>query len=98
MSTPIVLFVRMRPKPEHRQAAKEALAAIAADSRAEPGCREFVVHSDLELEGDLCLYEVWDDEAALKSHFAQPYTRAVSAQFRDWLAEPPAATRLLRLG
>lgn len=97
MSNPIVLFVRMRPKPEHREAAKEALSAIAADSRAEPGCREFAVHGDLEREGDLCLYEVWDDEAALKHHFAQPYTSAVSAQFKNWLAEPPAATRLLRL-
>lgn len=54
MSTPIVLFVRMRPKPGHQK-------------------------------------------AALGSHFAQPHTRAVSAQFKDWLAEPPAATRLLRL-
>ncbi len=97
MTTPIVLFVRMRPKPEHREAAHAALAAIAADSRVEPGCREFVVHSDVDREGDLCLYEVWDDEAALKSHFAQPYTSAVSRQFEAWLAEPPATTRLRRI-
>ena len=97
MSTPIILFVRMRPKPEHREAARAALAAIALESRAEPGCREFVVHSDLDREGDLCLYEIWDDEAALKSHLAQPYTSAVSRQFKAWLAEPPAATRLRRI-
>jgi len=97
MTTPIVLFVRMRPKPEHREAAQAALAAIVADSRAEPGCREYIVHSDLDQEGDLCLYEVWDDEAALKSHFAQPHTSALSKQFEAWLAEPLAVTRLQRI-
>lgn len=28
MTTPIVLFVRMRPKPEHREAAQAALERV----------------------------------------------------------------------
>ena len=97
MSDPIVLFVRFRPKPEHRQAVREAFEAIVPLSRAEAGCREFVLHIDREAEGDLCLYEVWDDHEALKSHFAQPYTSAFSQHLADWLAEPPSATKLIRL-
>lgn len=97
MSDPIVLFVRFRPKPEHRQALREAFQAVIPLSRAESGCREFVLHIDRDVEGDLCLYEVWDDHEALKSHFAQPYTSALSQQMEGWLAEPPAATKLIRL-
>lgn len=98
MSDPIVLFVRFRPKLANREAAREALQAVVPLSRAEPGCREFVLHIDRDVEGDICLYEVWDDDAALKSHFAQPYTSALSQQLASWLAEPPTATKLIRLG
>ena len=66
-------------------------------SRAEAGCWESALHADLEREGDLCLYEVWADDTALRSHFAQPYTQEVGAQLQDWLAEPPMPTRLRRL-
>jgi quinol monooxygenase YgiN len=88
----------MRPKPEHREVARTAMMDIAINTRREPGCVDFVVHTDLDAEGDLCLYEVWDDDEAIRTHAAKPYVRALARRCEDWLAIPPISTRLCRLG
>ena len=98
MPDPLVLFARITPKPEHRVAARAAVLAILTVTRSEPGCRRFTLHDDRDGDGPLYLYEVWDDEAALAAHHAQPYTRAVFEQYRTWLSEPVAITRLRAIG
>ncbi|MDO9425916.1 MAG: putative quinol monooxygenase [Methylobacterium sp.] len=98
MSDPLTLFARISPKPEHRAAARDAVLDILAVTRSEPGCRRFTLHDDRDGGGDLYLYEVWDDEAALAAHHAQPYTRAVFDRYRTWLSEPVEITRLRAIG
>ncbi|WP_210187005.1 putative quinol monooxygenase [Methylobacterium gossipiicola] len=97
MPEPLVLFARIAPKPEHFVAARRAVSEILAATRSEPGCRSFVLHED-EGGGCLYLYEIWDNEAALAAHHAQPYTQAVFEQYRAWLSEPVEITRLRAIG
>ncbi|MCJ2082845.1 putative quinol monooxygenase [Methylobacterium sp. J-090] len=98
MSDPLVLFARITPKPEHRAAARDAVLNILAVTRSEPGCRRFTLHEDRDGDGPLYLYEIWDDDAALAAHHAQPYTCAVFDQYRTWLSGPVEITRLRRIG
>lgn len=50
-----------------------ALAATAALQQAtrddEPGCLAYVFSADPCVEGRICVYELWEDEASLAAHF-----------------------------
>lgn len=94
MTDPLIVFARISPKPEHLAEARQAILDIVARTRAEPGCRIFTVYDDRDVTEHLYLYEIWDDEAALETHYAQPYTRAVFDRYDDWLASPVAVTKL----
>lgn len=98
MSEPLTLFARITPKPEHLAAARQAVLGILSATRAEPGCRAFTLYDDQGDGGRLYLYEVWDDEAALTAHYAQPYTQAVFDSYREWLSEPVEITKLREIG
>lgn len=98
MSEALVVLARITPRPEHLDAARQAVLGIVPATRAEPGCRVFTLHDGRDGDGRLYLYEVWEDEAALAAHHAQPYTRAVFDSYRTWLSEPVEITRLRALG
>jgi quinol monooxygenase YgiN len=97
MADQLTVFARITPKPEHVDAARRAILDIMPVTRAEPGCRVFTLHDDRDGGGRLYLYEVWDGEAALAAHHEQPYTQAVFASYRQWLAEPVELTMLRRV-
>ena len=98
MSNQLVLFARITPKPEHLEVARQAILGILPVTRAVPGCRMFKLHDDLDGGRRLYLYEVWDNDAALAVHHAQPYTQAVFESYREWLSEPVEITMLRELG
>ena len=93
MDRQLNVVARIVPKPEHLDAARDAIRDILEQTRAEPGCIEFRL-SECASEGSLHLYEEWCDEAALAWHHEQPYTKAVFAAYRDWLAEEPEILQL----
>ncbi|AKM07776.1 putative quinol monooxygenase [Pelagerythrobacter marensis] len=86
---PLSVFATISPKPAHFDQARSAVREILAPTRAESGCLAFDLHEG-EGNGQLHLYEVWTDRAALDAHYRQDYTRAVFEQYEDWLAEPVA--------
>jgi quinol monooxygenase YgiN len=63
---------------------KAALLGIIPATLAEPGCRVFTL---LEGPEELWLFEEFDDEAALRFHLEQEYTKAVSNNYSEWLKE-----------
>lgn len=93
MSDRLCLLATITPKPAHFDAARDAILGILDATRAESGCHIFRLHADAA-GARLFLYEEWTDQAALDAHYAQDYTRAVFAQYEDWLAQPPAITHL----
>lgn len=82
------VIARIAPKPEHCEAVKAALLGIIPATLAEPGCRVFTL---LEGQQELWLFEEFDDEAALRFHLEQEYTKAVSDNYPEWLSEPVQA-------
>jgi autoinducer 2-degrading protein len=49
-------------------ACREILKVMTPLTRAEPGCREYVVLAERNAPGTWVLYEVYDDEAAFQAH------------------------------
>jgi quinol monooxygenase YgiN len=69
----ISFTVRMKFKPEDRDEVQEALRALTAASRQEPGCVTYIPHA---LEDDLdtvLIYEQYADQAARDAHGASEH-------------------------
>jgi quinol monooxygenase YgiN len=69
----ISFTVRMKFKPEDREQIQEALRALTAASRLEPGCIAYVPHT---LEADpntVFIYEQFRDQAAREFHAASEH-------------------------
>lgn len=69
----ISFTVRMKFKPEDRAQIQDALRALTAASRQEPGCVAYVPHT---VEGDpdtVFLYEQYRDQSAREAHSASEH-------------------------
>ncbi|HME72109.1 MAG TPA: putative quinol monooxygenase [Myxococcota bacterium] len=55
--------------PTKREAAIVAAKEMMAATRREPGCRGYTFSLDLEDPGRVHLFEHWDSQSALDSHF-----------------------------
>ncbi len=62
----VVAILQARPGQE--TALAEAISAIVGPSRAEPGCRFYTPHGDLEVPGRFVFVERWDSLQALDQH------------------------------
>lgn len=89
------IFAKITPKPQYFEVSKEAIKEIIVQTRNEPGCITFILHEDSV--GNMCLYEEWIDDNALKLHHEMDYTKAVFEAYTDWLAAPPEITKLIKL-
>lgn len=95
MNKPYIAFARIVPKPEHLNAAKEAILGLIPKTLEEPGCQVFTLHEPGdESDEALYLYEVFDDEDAFNFHHEQEYTKAVFKAYENWLAEPVEIKKL----
>ncbi len=94
MST-LFVFARIHPKDEFHDGAKEAIEEIISVTREEPGCVRFDL---FEGSQDTCLYlfEEWLSPSDLDAHYDKAYTKAVFAQYDNWLAEPVTITKMHR--
>jgi len=73
----VVLAELLFPREATARAA-ELLAELAIATRAEPGCRRYVVAQDLEDPGRFHLSEHWQDIEALAAHFETAHMAAFS--------------------
>ncbi len=58
-------------------------------SRAEPGCLSHDVHLDAEIPLRFVFVERWTDEAAIRTHFAVPESRAFARELAKLAAARP---------
>lgn len=71
----ISFTVRMKFKPEDREEIQEALRALMAASRQEPGCVTYIPHT-LEADPDsVFIYEQYRDQACREAHAASEHFR-----------------------
>ncbi len=72
----LVLVVSIDTSAENIAAIKEAIATMEAASRAEAGCHDYTFAVELNDPDKLRITECWENEAALKAHFATPHMAA----------------------
>lgn len=60
-------------KPGHEDEAVELFGKLTGPTRAEPGCRMYLVHRSKTDGRRFFLYEQYDDQAALDAHRAAPH-------------------------
>ena len=75
-----VLSVDLRIKPENVERFTAKAVENAADSRKEPGCRQFDVLVDPKDRTKVMLYEVYADDKAFDAH-------QQTAHFKKYVAE-----------
>jgi quinol monooxygenase YgiN len=69
-------------QPDQRDQLLELAKPLMAATSTEPGNHEYVLSADAVDPGRVRIFELWDNEAALGPHFAQPhmaeFSRALS--------------------
>lgn len=66
--------------PEQLDDALALALPFGAQVREEPGCIEYLFTPNPAVPGELRLFEVWQDEAALQVHFTTPHMAEWQAQ------------------
>jgi len=69
----LCLVVTYVIKSGHEDEAVGLFQKLTGPTRAEPGCRMYVVHRSLTEPRKFLLYEQYDDQAAIDAHRASPH-------------------------
>ena len=83
------VFATIPVRPEHMEAACDAVAAIVPATRGEDGCVSFEPRRAADGSSTIMIYEEWADRTAFDFHHAQDYTKDVFAKYENWLQSAP---------
>jgi quinol monooxygenase YgiN len=79
----LVVTVKATVNPKDRDAFVEAALGNAnGANNDEPGCQLFSIAHAKDDENVFFIYEIYDDEAALKAHQAAPHYQAMRNKFQ----------------
>lgn len=92
------LIAELVAKPEHAASLRAALLAMIDPVRREPGCIEYAMHVEQDDPTRIVMYEIWENEAALRAHAEAALFMALLARLEQWLAQPLSLRMLRRLG
>jgi len=79
----LIIAGTLKVKADHRQAMLDAVAPMVAATLNEAGCRDYVFSADPNDPEVVRLYELWDDEDALKGHFESEHMAQWQARAAD---------------
>jgi quinol monooxygenase YgiN len=71
---------------------RQALMALVAPTRSEPGCINYDLHQSADDPSTLMLYENWTSKKDLDEHLAMPYLKDILAKADKILVEPVKIT------
>jgi quinol monooxygenase YgiN len=91
------VFATIPVKPEHLHDARDAVADIVLQTRAEAGCEHFEPYRAADGSANIYIFERWADRAAFDFHHAQDYTKAVFAKYEGWLRADPVLVEVTEL-
>jgi quinol monooxygenase YgiN len=89
----IVLNVHMEAAPGREKDLEQALSALIAPTRGEPGCLAYRLHNDPQHPGRFMFYEKFADQAALDAHIASPHFQNL-VKYRAVSPDPVAVTNV----
>ena len=67
---------------------KNAIEAVVAPTRSEPGCINYDLHQSTEDPSVFMLYENWVSKQDLDEHLAMPYLKELISKADDLLKAP----------
>jgi len=79
-------------KAGHETDLQEALSALQAESRKDPGCLEYTVFSDDQRPGTFVLIEGWARQEDLKAHNEEAHVKDFVTGVEPLLAVPFSVT------
>jgi quinol monooxygenase YgiN len=86
----VVVWFEVKPGFE-AQFRKSVLGNAAESLAKEPGCRTFDVCEGAE-DGNVFLYELYDNESAFQQHLGMPHFKRFDAETAGWVADKRVAT------
>ena len=84
----VTVVATFKAKPGKQATVREAIEAVIAPTRAEPGCINYDLHQSTEDPDLFMLYENWTSKKDLDEHLAMPYLKDLIAKADAMLAEP----------
>ncbi|MDX1409165.1 MAG: putative quinol monooxygenase [Saprospiraceae bacterium] len=79
-----VIFNIIKVKEEHLERCLSGVRNHACNSNTEPGCVRYEVLQDVVDPHVVCLYEVFEDEAAFNAHRTHAYYKEWMENSKDW--------------
>lgn len=76
---PLFLFARFHAKAGNRERVREAILAVRAPTRAEPGCLAYSAFQSIRDADEFYVHSRWLDRAAFERHAQLPHTVAFIA-------------------
>jgi quinol monooxygenase YgiN len=95
---PFHVIVQFEPQPGKAADFREALLAVNAPSRAEPGCRRIDVFESVREPVMFAVYSEWEDEAAFELHATLPHTMEFLTLAETLLTHHVKGLRLRQIG
>jgi quinol monooxygenase YgiN len=83
----VVLAVTWIAKQDKESEVAELFRKLQADSRKEPGCRFYQVHTHRNDPRRFFIYEQYDDDAALQAHRDSRHFQELAAKKLSLIAE-----------
>src|SRR5215475_12756930 len=93
MADQIVFDVHFEATPGREKELFQALTAVRAGSRTEPGCVIYELSRDAENPAKFLLYETFQDSAAYQAHLAAPHF----LEFQKFLNTEPKPTTAIKV-
>ena len=87
-SDEVIVMLTLQFKPDSAETVVARMVPSIHLTRAEPGNNEFQLFEVKGGKDKFVVYERWKNQAALASHWEQPYTKAALALFEEYLVAP----------
>jgi quinol monooxygenase YgiN len=85
----IVVVGRVQTDADKREALVRVGQAVAAASRAEPGCISYRLYEDTEIDNEFVFVEEWESSEALQQHFATAHVGEFLQAIPATIVAPP---------
>jgi quinol monooxygenase YgiN len=84
----LFLFARFHAQPGCESALREAIKAVEAPTKLEPGCLAYQAFRSVRTPGEFYVHSRWRDSAAFELHASLPHTVAFIAQVESLIDHP----------
>jgi quinol monooxygenase YgiN len=98
MNDAVHVIAKLQARAGKEEALKSLLQPLAERTRAEKGCRSYVLLQGRQDPTVVTLVEEWETDADLNTHLALPHLQAIFGQLPDLLGAPPEIIRYKKLG